>query len=111
MTRAADWLALAAAPTFAAMAVVTVLAGEGAMAGLCSAMGSGPLSGMVPMYLLMSVFHLGPWIRVPPLLRSSRRTPGPGWNGFEADAKGSELFQSSTPLTALGPAFTGMSGS
>ena len=64
MARAADWLALAAAPTFAAMAVVTAMAGEGPMAGLCSAMGGGPLTGMAPMYLLMSVFHAGPWIRV-----------------------------------------------
>jgi len=64
MTPAADWLALAAAPTFAAMAVVTAVAGEGPMAGLCSAMGSGPFSGMAPMYLLMSVFHAGPWLRV-----------------------------------------------
>jgi hypothetical protein len=29
--------------------------------------------------------------------------PGPGWNGFEADAKGSELFQSATTLRDLGP--------
>ena len=64
MTRAADGLALAAAPTFAAMAAVTALAGEGPMAGLCSAVPGLPLGGMVPMYLLMSVFHLGPWIRV-----------------------------------------------
>ena len=63
MTRAADRLALAAAPTFAAMAVVTAVAGEGPLAGLCSAIGSGPLSGMAPMYLMMSVFHAGPWIR------------------------------------------------
>ena len=103
VTRAADWLALAAAPTFAAMAVMTAVAGEGTMAGLCSAVGSGPFNGMVPMYLLMSVFHLGPWIRAYPLLRSSRRMPGPRWNGFEADAKGSESFQSSTPPTDLGP--------
>ena len=65
MTRAADWLALAAAPTFAAMAVVTAWTGEGPMAGLCSAMGHPGLFSMVPMYLLMSVFHLGPWLRLP----------------------------------------------
>ena len=29
--------------------------------------------------------------------------PGPRWNGFEVDAKGSEPFQSSTPLWDLGP--------
>jgi hypothetical protein len=30
---------------------------------LCSAHGS-LMSGMVPMYLLMSAFHAGPWLRM-----------------------------------------------
>jgi hypothetical protein len=65
---AADWLSLAAAPTFAAMAVLTAAAGEGGM--LCSSMPGpampalSPLGGMVPMYLLMSAFHLAPWLRL-----------------------------------------------
>jgi hypothetical protein len=32
---------------------------------LCAALqGGSPLSGMVAMYLLMSAFHLGPWLRL-----------------------------------------------
>jgi hypothetical protein len=62
---AADWLSLAAAPTFAMMALLTEVFGGGAMDMLCSAAhGSSLLSGMAPMYLLMSAFHLGPWLRL-----------------------------------------------
>jgi hypothetical protein len=60
---AAEFLSLAAAPTFAAMALLTVLGGGGPLAMLCSADAS-PLTGMVPMYLLMSAFHAGPWLRL-----------------------------------------------
>jgi hypothetical protein len=32
---------------------------------LCAALqGTSPLSGMVPMYLLMSAFHLAPWLKL-----------------------------------------------
>jgi hypothetical protein len=58
---AADWLGLAAMPTFAAMALMT--AALGGAEPLCSAHGS-LMSGMVPMYLMMSAFHLGPWLRL-----------------------------------------------
>ena len=58
---AAGWLHLAAAPTFALMALVTAMSGGDV---LCSAMGASPLAGMVPMYLLMSVFHATPWLRL-----------------------------------------------
>ena len=62
---AADWLSLAAAPTFALMALLTSVAGGGAPDMLCGAMhGASLLSGMVPMYLMMSVFHLAPWLRL-----------------------------------------------
>ena len=59
--RADRWLALAAAPTFAIMALLTAALGSGAPDILCSAMhGASPLGGMVPMYVLMSTFHSAP---------------------------------------------------
>ena len=67
---AADWLCLAAAPTFATMALLTGVLGAGQPNWLCSAaQDASPLSGMVPMYLLMSAFHSAPWLK----LISSRR--------------------------------------
>jgi hypothetical protein len=71
--RASEWLSLAAAPAFAAMALLTASNGEPATL-LCSAAhGPSLLSGMVPMYVLMCVFHSAPWLR----LISSRRILGP----------------------------------
>jgi len=58
---AADILCLAAAPSFALMALLTLVSGDGASDMLCSA---SPLGGMVPMYLLMSAFHTGPWLKL-----------------------------------------------
>src|SRR5260370_37558640 len=67
---AAGWLSLAAAPTFAIMALLTGVVAGGPTDMLCSAaQDASPLSGMVPMYLLMSVFHSAPWLK----LVSSRR--------------------------------------
>ena len=69
-TGAADFLYLAAAPTFAIMALLTGVIGD-ASDMLCSAAhGASPLSGMAAMYLLMSAFHLAPWLK----LFSSRRS-------------------------------------
>jgi hypothetical protein len=65
---AADWLGLAAAPAFATMALMTACLGGG-MEPLCSAHGS-LMSGMIPMYMLMSAFHVGPWLRLIAGLRS-----------------------------------------
>jgi hypothetical protein len=48
--RIARWLPLAAAPTFAIMAVFTGVFGDGAH--------------MVPMYLLMSAFNIAPWLEL-----------------------------------------------
>jgi len=74
---AAGWLSLAAAPTFAIMALWTGLfSGHPDM--LCMAMqGSSPMSGMTLMYLLMSLFHAAPWLRLISSQRSGvRRTLG-----------------------------------
>ena len=61
---AADWLGLAAAPTFASMALLTGVLGGGPADALCSAThGTSPFGGMIPMYLLMSAFHLPPWLK------------------------------------------------
>ena len=60
---AAAWLHLAATPAFAAMALLTVFA-DNAAGMLCSAHGMSPLTGMPTMYLLMSAFHAGPWLRM-----------------------------------------------
>ncbi|WP_137933865.1 hypothetical protein [Mesorhizobium comanense] len=57
----ADWLCLAAAPTFALMALLSCLQASDASM-MC--MGASPLTGMAAMYLLMSAFHLAPWLRV-----------------------------------------------
>lgn len=59
-----DWLRLAAAPTFALMALLTAVSGD-AHSMTCMAMaGSSSLEGMSFMYLLMSVFHAAPWLRL-----------------------------------------------
>ena len=59
MKGAADWLSLAAAPTFAVMALVSAVGGS-PLDTLCA---SSPLGGMTPMYLLMTAFHAPPWLR------------------------------------------------
>jgi hypothetical protein len=56
--RAADWLCLAAAPTFAIMALLTAVLGAAQPDMHCSA------AGMIPMYLLMSAFHSPPWLKL-----------------------------------------------
>ncbi len=61
---AAGWLGLAAAPTFAVMALLSCVPGAGADMMCSSAHGVSPLSGMVPMYLLMSAFHSAPWLKL-----------------------------------------------
>ncbi|HEV3186193.1 MAG TPA: hypothetical protein VGZ49_15000 [Xanthobacteraceae bacterium] len=61
--RVPEWLSLAAAPTFALMALLTGVLGGGPQDGLC-ANDAPPLSGMVVMYLLMSAFHAAPWLRL-----------------------------------------------
>ncbi|GMO12977.1 MULTISPECIES: hypothetical protein [Bradyrhizobium] len=60
----ARWLGLAATPTFAIMALLTAVLGEGPADMLCVAAHGSRLGGMVPMYLLMSAFHSAAWLRL-----------------------------------------------
>lgn len=85
---AADLLSLAAAPAFAAMAVLTGLAGAGQPAILCSVGDGGlPMNGMVTMYLLMSAFHLVPWLK---LSSSDGRRSAGGGRGTESRRRHSD---------------------
>ena len=61
--RLADWLGLAATPTFALFALLTAVAGDGHAAHLSPHFGQSPFDSMLPMYLLMAAFHLAPWLR------------------------------------------------
>jgi hypothetical protein len=60
---AAGWLARAASPSFALMACIA--ANHASPIAFCS---SGPnllpIDGMTAMYLLMSLFHLSPWLKL-----------------------------------------------
>ena len=57
-------LCLAAAPTFAIMSLMTGVLGRAPTDVLCSAGHGSPLGGMVLMYVLMSLFHLPPWLKL-----------------------------------------------
>jgi len=65
--RETDWLSLAAAPTFATMALLTNLGGS-APEMLCMTsdhwLSGNWLIGMTPMYVLMSAFHAAPWLKL-----------------------------------------------
>lgn len=69
----AEWLCLAATPTFATMALLTAVLGGGAMDMLCSTGPGSSLTGMVPMYVLMSAFHSAPWLKLVAVRRSGAR--------------------------------------
>ena len=82
----ADWLCLAATPTFAIMALLTG-AGDGPHEMMSpAAHGALPLSGMAWMYILMSAFHSAPWLKLVSSRpsRRSRSSPGPGPAGNPA---------------------------
>jgi hypothetical protein len=72
VTNAADWISLAAAPTFAAMALLTGMLG-GEPVAVCPVVHGALLSGMTPMYLLMSAFHSPPWLKLFSRRRHTRR--------------------------------------
>ena len=60
-----EWLSLAAAPTFAVMALLSALPGGGPLEALCTGgHGASPLTGMAAMYVLMSAFHSAPWLKL-----------------------------------------------
>lgn len=61
---AAGALALAAAPTFAVMALWSGLSASQPDMLCTAAQGGSPVAGMTTMYLLMSAFHLAPWLRL-----------------------------------------------
>jgi hypothetical protein len=72
-----DWLGLAAAPIFAIMALLTgVLDGDRVDMLCSSASDASPLGGMVAMYVLMSVFHSGPWLKLIPSRHRGRAFTG-----------------------------------
>ena len=67
--RVADWLKLAAAPSYGLMALFTAIFGESPQDMLCMAMHhTSPLTGMIGsmawMYMLMSMFHSAPWLKL-----------------------------------------------
>ncbi|MGH7103340.1 MAG: hypothetical protein ACREFJ_13175 [Acetobacteraceae bacterium] len=68
-------LGLAATPTFAIMALLATLSSGGADVMGPAAHGVAALSGMVPMYVLMSVFHSVPWLKRISRRRSVARRP------------------------------------
>lgn len=62
-TDLARGLGLAAAPTFAVMALIA--ASDAPPLALCTAgVTILPVDGMTAMYLLMSLFHLPPWLKL-----------------------------------------------
>ena len=71
--RVAAWLGILATPTFAALAVLTHVGKGSAMHMICG-IDASPMAGMDVMYLLMSMFHSAPWLK----LVAKRTNPGNG---------------------------------
>lgn len=67
-----DWLSYAAAPTFVLMGLIAAI--DMSPMALCSSAGVLRLDGMTVMYLLMSLFHLPPWLK---LASTARRASNP----------------------------------
>jgi hypothetical protein len=70
--RATDWISLAAAPTFAIMALLTHVYGSDMICGM--GLYTSLLTGMVPMYLLMGLFHSAPWLKLRGRMRERWQT-------------------------------------
>ena len=83
----ARWLGLAATPTFAMMALLTAMLGDGAPDMLCAAGHGSVLGGMVPMYLLMSAFHSAAWLRLVAERRELGASAGVNASSFETRAR------------------------
>lgn len=62
--RGASLLSFGAAPAFAVMAVLTGLPGDAMPVTCLGGAGGSFLAGMTWMYVLMSVFHLPPWLKL-----------------------------------------------
>ena len=62
--RLARWLGLAAAPVFAAMALLGALPSGAPPEAICASGHGSALHGMVPMYGLMAAFHAASWLRL-----------------------------------------------
>src|SRR5260370_620195 len=71
---AVDWLSLAAAPTFAIMALLTSVLGGGARNLFCAAgHNAPPWRGIPPLYVLMSAFLWAPGLKLISCRRSGAR--------------------------------------
>lgn len=61
----ADWISLAAAPTFAILAALTLYLEARAPGVLCSVtQNASPLNSMAAMYVFMGVSHSTPWLKL-----------------------------------------------
>ena len=101
---AADFLYLAAAPTFAVMALLTGCPWRRVAGCIVLDGGASQLGGMVPMYLLMSAFHLAPWLKLVAGRRAAPAGPDPA---FEMRDWRRCFFQHLTERNNMSKAFTG----
>ncbi len=94
---AGDCLSLAAAPTFAAMALLTGALGGDASGTMCPpAHHASPLTGMAAMYLLMCGFHAAPWLRLIAGLRPAVGSRASAVGGEASPTRGKRVHDGST---------------